>query len=153
MWAKHKKLIAVLACVAVLLLLLADLALESDPFMAYGSKPIPIGAQMVYLKARDCGAVCSGWLGLSQNPDRCAHEEPTSDYLGEYGNFEYAVRDDRLYIVADQRGWTAPTGRDWLKPIFIPTWGHAMDAYPITTVQLPELNMRPCIRIFGITVN
>ena len=163
----RRKLIGLCIIVPILLIAIgADILVESDVSMYYASAPIRLGNQTIYVKARDCGAICSGWLWISQNPDRCVREDARRDYVGSYGDtVTYAVANKAFILVDDSRAWQNPTSGDWLHLQFIPEYGHAEDAYSIQHVYfgggvLPDraapgvaVELRPCIRFIGHTWN
>jgi hypothetical protein len=163
---RHKIALLILIPIA-LLAIAADIFNESDLFMEYASSPIKLGNQTIYVKARDCGAICREQLWISQNPDRCVHENPTRDYLGPESAeiVTYAVRDRIFYLIDDPRSWQRPSDVEWLHPQFITEYGHTSDSYPIRHIyfgsgELPaeatpgvQVEFRPCVRFLGHTWN
>jgi len=165
---KRRTLLALLITIPLLLAAIAaDIFWESDVTMDYAVAPIKLGTQTVYVKARDCGAICSGWLWISKNPDRCVREDVNSDYIGPESDesVAYTVTNSSLMLVDDPRGWKLPSTGDWLHLQFIPDFGHAADAYPVDHIYFGSgglsvraspgvaVELRPCIRFLGHTWN
>jgi hypothetical protein len=123
----------------------------------YGIAPISVGGHTAYVKYHDCGAICSGQMYITQNPKRCAWEDPAHDYLAPNSDdtLDFAVRDNRLFIAGDH--WQSPPNA-WLPVTFVPTYGHVADQYHMTSIMfanhLPftastgiHIEVRPC-RVF-----
>jgi hypothetical protein len=141
------------------ILILATLYYFTRPTLdwSYGMTSISVNGQPLYVKYHDCGAVCSGQMYLTQNPKRCAREDPNHDYLASNSDdtLNFAVRDNHLIIAGDH--WSIPPD-PWLPTKFIPTYGHDSDQYRTTFIMFGDhldeisptglhVEMRPC-RVF-----
>jgi hypothetical protein len=150
----RRVLIAVIASAG---LMLAYLLTRPNFDLAYGIAPLSIGDRTAYLKYHDCGAICSGQMYITQNPQRCAREDASDDYIGPNSDdtLDFAIRDGRIYIAGD--GWQIPQ-KAWLPVSFVPPYGHSADHYQMKFIMFGDhldqtaptgthVDVRPC-RVF-----